>query len=380
MHNYSIPVGGTSGITQIRPGLLGVPTPPTAHGPSSVGSVSSGLPVVPYADEEDDDQDLEDAQDQEYDNVSRSGLSMSSPEKPRPMAVPFGQSNSSSNGYGSYRDVQHSAGFSFNSSISASVSAGGGWSMPNSDIRSGSVALSYSEVGSREGSRSDDEVLISDDEADGEASGDGGFVSIAGSAPGSTGSIPSPSRIGYSDGYTNGEYGSYSFAGRSGWKKEASEYTPSERAYGASEKDGNGVATQDQEWVGMDMDMDVSNSLSHIISLCSPRTPALNAQVLPDKCSRNKTQTELHSQSSSLHISWYGLSMHLRTRSEPSRATLHSTNSYSIFNYSSCNTSSSSLHDHHDSNVPFRFPSCFRCYFSLNLAFAEYLSGTTSPW
>ena len=138
--------------------------------------------------------------------------------------------------------------------------------MPNSDIRSGSVALSYSEVGSREGSRSDDEVLVSDDEADGDANGDGSFVSIAGSAPGSTGSIPSPSRIGYSDGYTNGEYGSYSFAGRSGWKKEANEYTPSERAYGSSDKDGSAVAAQDQEWVGMDMDMDVGFVSSHHVT------------------------------------------------------------------------------------------------------------------
>lgn len=259
MHNYSIPAGGSSGITQIRPGLLGVPTPPSVNTPPSVVTAPAGLSVVPYADEEDDDQDIEE---QEYENISRSGLSVSSPEKPQPMAVPLihQSSSSSGNGYGSYRDVQHSAGFSFNSSISASVSvSGGGWSLPNSDMRSGSVALSYSEVGSREGSRSDDEVLVSDDEADVDVNGDDGFVSIAGSRPGSTGSVPSPTRIGFGDGFANGDYGNYSFTGRSGWKKDSDDdYTPSGGAYRVSDKDGNSTAVQDdEEWVGMDMDMDL---------------------------------------------------------------------------------------------------------------------------
>lgn len=266
MHNYTI--GRGSGITQIRPGLLGIPTPPAANTPPTNGHVSAGLPVVPFADEDDEELDDEGDAAVSKDSSSHSGLSMTSPGKPAPMAVPLAHTHSgkSMNGggvYGPYRDAMPgSGGFSFNSSISA------GWSLPSSDIRSGSVARSYSEVGSvsrdGSGSRSEDEVLVSDDEYDGVVDGHGhdGHDRRGGNVRGESGSLSGRQSAGEDEFVSVAEpvksgYIGYSFAGRRSTMGGGGYDVGGDRHHHGSDEGRKAIDSQETEWMGMDMDMDV---------------------------------------------------------------------------------------------------------------------------
>lgn len=139
MHDFTVP----SGITQIRPGILAHPTATAAPARRVGGTVS------PYADEE-----LDIKEDKEQGD-SRLQIQVLSPSKPQPMSVPMANAVGNRGNFVEYRDngsVLSVSGFSVESgSVSASLAQSGGWSLPRSDMRSSSVARSYS------GSRSDDE-------------------------------------------------------------------------------------------------------------------------------------------------------------------------------------------------------------------------------
>lgn len=155
MHDYSVP----GGITQIRPGLLAHPTaasPPTR--------IVAGSTVSPYADEEVEEKEEGEAL------SARAAMEVVSPSKPQPMSVPV-VVTTRSNAFEAYRDVGSvfsNSAFSVESgSVSASLAHSGGWSLPRSDLRSSSVARSYS--GSRSGD--EDDALhaalgVSDDDID----------------------------------------------------------------------------------------------------------------------------------------------------------------------------------------------------------------------
>ncbi|KAL5483570.1 hypothetical protein ACEPAI_8802 [Sanghuangporus weigelae] len=139
MRDFTVP----SGITQIRPGLLAHPTAPVVPTGRLGGTIS------PYADEELDingDKEQVDA---------LAPIQVISPSKPQPMSVPQGNVAGNRGNFVEYREngsVLSVSGFSVESgSVSTSLAHFGGWSLPRSDMRSSSVARSYS------GSRSDDE-------------------------------------------------------------------------------------------------------------------------------------------------------------------------------------------------------------------------------
>lgn len=142
MHDYTV----AGGITQIRPGLLAHPTAPVVP-----TRVLGGTTVSPYADEE-----LEIKEDNR--DADRT-MEVASPSKVQPMSVPFNQSSRTIPiAFEAYRDIAGSAfsmsGFSIESgSVSASLAHSGGWSLPRSDLRSSSVARSFS--GSRSGDEDD---------------------------------------------------------------------------------------------------------------------------------------------------------------------------------------------------------------------------------
>ncbi|KAI5117930.1 hypothetical protein M0805_009438 [Coniferiporia weirii] len=162
MHDYTV----QGGITQVRPGLLAQPTAP-APAPARV---LAGATVSPYADEDLDGKD----ESVEVVAPTHAAMTVTSPSKPQPVAVPTahggnGISDGGSNaygtefaysGYGGYRETSaHTAGSMFSASgVSVdSLAHSGGWSLPRSDLRSSSVARSGSYSASRAGSRSDDE-------------------------------------------------------------------------------------------------------------------------------------------------------------------------------------------------------------------------------
>lgn len=155
MHDYSVP----GGITQIRPGLLAHPTP--ASPPTRI---VAGSTVSPYADEEVEEKEEGEAL------SARAAMEVVSPSKPQPMSVPV-VVTTRNNAFEAYRDVGSvfsNSAFSVESgSVSASLAHSGGWSLPRSDLRSSSVARSYS--GSRSGD--EDDALhaalgVSDDDID----------------------------------------------------------------------------------------------------------------------------------------------------------------------------------------------------------------------
>lgn len=266
MHDYKIPSGGSGGITQIRPGLLGLPNPTPSPGPTS-STPSSGV-LTPYAHE------TSAGQSSVFMQRMASGTS--------PMAVPNAGKRGYADGhayayggggfvnYSGYRDQRplstsassfggaaglggppssFNAPSSFNgpSSISHSFDTGtGAWSLsslPRSDVRSvsGSVSvISYEESRSRSGSRSDDEESNYEIDVDGAGAETGdGMEEYAGAG------FASRSRTrtaGWQDGYGGrlGEGGVYGSIGTAAVKEEQEE----------------------EEWDGMEMEMEVSSRIA----------------------------------------------------------------------------------------------------------------------
>ncbi|KAF8066956.1 hypothetical protein FPV67DRAFT_1497219 [Lyophyllum atratum] len=217
LHDYSIPASsaGSGGITQLRPGLLGVPT--------GSGSVTD-----------------------------------STPSKPVPVPTNLNGASDSFRGYrGATSDSWTSSpfdnGHTPSSFVSNDLSTGsipyvhsdernvstgaGGWSLPRSSVRSVSVSSqSRSRSGSASGSRSDDESV--DVDVDGDL-----------------------------DEYsTSGYAGRYRYHGRRGpaWKREEDEMSIGFSVREEDEGDDEGAiggahvdVRKEPEWDGLEMDMDM---------------------------------------------------------------------------------------------------------------------------
>jgi hypothetical protein len=207
LHDYSIPssVNGTSGLTQLRPGLIGVPTGPSepATNTSALRTTPRSLPVpVPNA------------------NTYRQSNYGSIGGK----SEPWGSPTSSHYAHNSYHSppVSHSYSKSYSDGT-------GGWSLPRSSVRSMSRdSRSRSPSASASGSKSDEEPVEMDD----------------------------------NDLFSgNGRYG-YSFRGRTGgktgWKREDDDmslgFSVREEDEEEEERRG-GKETEEEAWDGMDMDM-----------------------------------------------------------------------------------------------------------------------------
>ena len=207
MHDYTIPpsANGSGGLTQLRPGLLGVPTGPsgTATAVSSFGATLGSLPVpVP----------------------STGAYRQSSYGSVGGKSEPWGSPTSSHYPHNSYQSpvISHSYSKSYSDGT-------GGWSLPRSSVRSMSRdSRSRSPSASGSGSKSDEEPAEMDDND----------------------LIPG-----------NGRYG-YSFRGRTsgitGWNREEDEMSSgfSVREEDEEEEGRGGKETEEEEaWDGMDMDM-----------------------------------------------------------------------------------------------------------------------------
>lgn len=208
LHDYSIPVIGAGGITQLRPGLLGVPTGPGVSGPSgheadshAPGQVTpqGSLPVpVPNA-----------TSDPAYPNGGYGSVSGKS--------EPWGSPASLYHRYSSYQSP----------AVSNSLSGtGGGWSLPRSSLRSVSGS---SRSRSASGSRSDDESESVDVDVE----------------------VDDPQRFGFSS------------RGRTyAWKREEEEpsigFSMREEDEDEDEEVGKGgKETEEEAWDGMEMDMEM---------------------------------------------------------------------------------------------------------------------------
>ena len=241
LHDFAV----QGGVMQIRPGLLAQPAAPAVSG-------ALGHRVAPYADDKG-------VRDNDVSSVTR----FTSPSKPQPMAVPIGNTLSKNGGllgYDRYRDDPKSGVSIDSDSVSASLAlSGGGWSLPRSDIRSGSVTLDSHYSASRSGSRSDD------DEDGTRSVPDGSEEEIdvdVDDGEGSAGSVASRfGRSTYRTGHAT-EYGSYT------------NYGFPNRELKDNGRDKRNNDEQDGEWVGMDMDMDVSYRF-HVNIL---QTDSLNSQ------------------------------------------------------------------------------------------------------
>ncbi|KAG6916228.1 hypothetical protein DXG01_007811 [Tephrocybe rancida] len=200
LHDYSIPASsaGSGGITQLRPGLVGVPT---GSGPDSAAS--------------------------------------------KPVPVPNAHTSDSFRGYRSstaesWSSSQYETGTTPSSFVGsvpfAPSDAAGGWSLARSSLSASSQSRSRS--GSASGSRSDDESLADVDvDVDVEVDAD-------------------------LDGYSTSKYaGRYGYKGHRVpiWKKEEDEMSV---GFSVREEDENDEiimagARKEPEWDGMDMDMDM---------------------------------------------------------------------------------------------------------------------------
>ena len=207
LHDYSIPssANGTAGLTQLRPGLLGVPTGlgEAATPTTTFGAANGSLPVpVPNSDI--------------YRQSNYGSLGGKS--------EPWGSPVSSHYTHTSYQSpaISHSYSKSYSDGT-------GGWSLPRSSVRSMSRdSRSRSPSASASGSKSDDEPVEIDD---------------------------NDLAVG------NGRYG-YSFRGRtagsSTWKREDDDMSLGFSVREEDEEDGRGGKETDEEeetWDGMDMDM-----------------------------------------------------------------------------------------------------------------------------
>ena len=216
MHDYAIPNSG--GITHVRPGVVGVPTPTQSRAQSEIHVIpvrsSSSLPAstppgypsshhrsapVPVPITGRDAYREPHADGGAYSFVS--GASVSDAWS-SPVSVGFAQS--------SFRSSVGSASVSA-PGLGRSFSDGaGGWSMPHSSVRSGSRSRSGSGSGS---------VDMDEDEREGEREGDGGYVDVD-----------------TVDGEGHGRFG---FRSRAAWRSQM---------HGKIEE---------EEWDGMEMEMEM---------------------------------------------------------------------------------------------------------------------------
>ena len=271
MHDYKI----QGGITQIRPGVLAHPTTT----PATV--VPPGTSISPYANEERGT--LRQVKEEPF------ALSITSPSKPEPMAVPITNTNGTvkdrdrarnnnnamfganyagsyvENGFTEYREggMPGSAfsAVSFDSSaMSGSLAHSGGWSLPRSDLRSGSVVSGDDDQDEED---RDHDILSASPGL--EDKNDDDDVSSAGKS----GSVPPSSR-------SVGAFGSYGTFGSSfeSYGSRASPEDQPEYDYpngGFSRRVGERdwkkiyeeesrsmVVREGEEWEGMAVDMDVS--------------------------------------------------------------------------------------------------------------------------
>lgn len=251
MHDYKI----QGGITQIRPGVLAHPTAT----PATI--VLPGTSISPYAEER--GMALKEVKEEET-----FPLSISSPSKPQPMAVRsrsslFGSNYAGSyveNGFTAYRDAGMSG--STLSAVSYDSSAlSSGWSLPRSDLRSGSVLSIDEDL--------EDIVSVSPGPEDNTSNGaDDDEVSSASKS----GSAPASAR--FSRGGSAGAFGSYgTFSSYDSYGSRTSpdghpeyEYTNSAFTRRVGERDwkkdyeeeNRHMALREEEWEGMAVDMDVS--------------------------------------------------------------------------------------------------------------------------
>ena len=234
LHDYAIPASAhaSGGITQLRPGLLGVPTGPGAPSttgvtdPSSSPSASGSLPVpVPNA---------PDGSAYRHGSTSRT-FDDGPPES-----------------WGSHTSAQYASATGISGSFSGSGSGagGGGWSLPRSSLRSVSGS-SRSRSGSGSGSRSDEEEEEESEPVDVDVE-----LELAPAA------VDAPQRYGFS---SRGRTVPYAYGHPSSWKREEEEElrlgfsVREEDEYEEAGKEGQGQGQGEGEdsWDGMDMDMDM---------------------------------------------------------------------------------------------------------------------------
>jgi len=197
-------VNGAGGITQLRPGLLGVPTGPseTATPAVSFGATPGSLPVpVPNADA--------------YRHSTYGSIGGKS--------EPWGSPGSSHHAYSSYQSppISHLYSKSYSDGT-------GGWSLPRSSLRSMSRdSRSRSPSASASGSKSDEEPIEVED----------------------------------SDLFAGGGRYGYSFRGRTDGKARWKEEDDMSLGFSVREEDeeedgrGGKETEEDEAWDGMDMDM-----------------------------------------------------------------------------------------------------------------------------
>ncbi|KAF5381792.1 hypothetical protein D9615_005594 [Tricholomella constricta] len=222
LHDYSIPAssGGSGGITQLRPGLIGVPVG-SGTGTAMDSTPSKPVPVPHTA----------------Y-NTSDSFRGYRSGTADSWTSSPFDNSHTPS----SFVSNGLSAGSApFAHSDERSVSTGtGGWSLPRSSLRSVSASSqSRSRSGSASGSRSDDESVEVDVDGD-------------------------------LDDFATSRYaGRYGYKGRRGpaWKREEDEMSIGFSVREEDEGSDDDIAVngapagmrkdKEPEWDGLEMDMDM---------------------------------------------------------------------------------------------------------------------------
>jgi len=213
LHDYSIPAvaRGSGGLTELRPGLLGVPT-------------GSGQDVPTTSRTRQSPEDIVDPRDSE---VRKGSL-------PVPVPVFNTAAQYRVSGESELWDVSshYEPASDHSPTVSHSFSGGGGWSLPRSSLRSASGS-SRSRSGSGNGSRSDDESEIVDADVelafDDEADRQGHTFSSRGRLKG----------------------------GPFAWKREEEEFS-----LGFSVREEDEDVDEDERmaaeaWDGMDMDMDM---------------------------------------------------------------------------------------------------------------------------
>lgn len=285
MHDFKI----QGGITQIRPGVLAHPTAT----PATV--VPPGTSISPYADQR--GTALKEVKEEE-----QFSLSISSPSKPQPMAVRsrgalFGSSYSGSyveNGFTAYREAgMPGSALSAVSYDSSALSSG--WSLPRSDLRSGSVVSGDEDleeiVSVSPGPEDNTGNGLDDDEVSSASKSGSVPASARFSRGGSAGAYGSYGTFGSydsygsrtsPDGHPEYEYSNSAFArrgGERGWKKD-------------HEEENRQMAVREEEWEGMAVDMDVSsfslNVSSGLAFLMSFSTLALNLSIISNhRCLRS---------------------------------------------------------------------------------------------
>ncbi|KAI0635123.1 hypothetical protein C8Q77DRAFT_1106081 [Trametes polyzona] len=217
MHDYALPSSG--GITQVRPGVVGVPMTPSTTQPdlSAYGSVqhrSSPMPVPTTASR---DTYREPREGGGFSFVSASGASEAWSS---PVSVGFAQSSFRSSSVTSHSAASFSASGTsgLDRSYSYSSEAGAGaWSLPRSSVRSSSLSRSRS----RSGSVDDPDVE---------------FVDVDGEVPDDAHGHHEPGVVGA------GRFGGFTSRSRA-WKMDMAPRAGNEKI--------------EEEWDGMEMEMEM---------------------------------------------------------------------------------------------------------------------------